>query len=545
MLSDERFLHKKMRGKISPESRCRTYVVLNLNCNDAKLFCSLLRCNKIDQDSLNNVMDSKLLLSLLMLDEKLTDENAEAALQKAIRSWLLQLPASMISILYDSLLEVMENASQVEQEHTAHEIRKDGILEIWQDLEQAKMLGKLPPLVPPKEFEVELVANRITPIIFEVVAPDFKWRPVCTKVVEVHSQPGPMLARYARTGAEELLMNIITNTFPATSAGKEPDSAHPVKNVVRVVLGGGDGTLHYILAGYVGLIYSGHLAGGITIAGASQSVDMLFYLVPLGESNTLATYIAQRDLWYDATIYRPLVDRLPLIPHIGLSKDSEGRTASTNDATRFSNSPTPSKLLTKQIENYMFEANCLLKLSIYNCEGWYNYGAQHFHCTIPFLLRAEMGIPAASVCGAEDKTILHQESIPRTSLAPLDEESLQSFMSSYSFQAEATFRPIDWTGKEGEQKIKACSFTAIQAISVPRSSEGRLGCDPCSHFLDICLMESGNAKRLKDMSDIINYVSVYRANWLIVQAEDTSKPFVILLDGELYGPFYRVSRATC
>ncbi|MCO5576443.1 hypothetical protein L7F22_030253 [Adiantum nelumboides] len=400
-------------------------------------------------------------------------------------------------------------------------------------------------VVQKKTLQQPMKIHGIVPINFKVVAPDFQWKPVCTKVVEVHSQPGPMLARYSRTGAEELLMEIIAHTFPTTNGEKGLDYNHPVKDVVRLLLGGGDGTLHYILAGYVGLIYSGHLAGGITIPGACQSVDMLFYLLPLGQNNTLGTYIAQRDLWYDATIYRPLVDRLPIIPHIGLSKDSEVQTASTNFPTHFHNSPTPSKLLTKQIENYMLEANCLLKLSIYNCEGWYNYGAQHFHCTIPFLLRAEMGVPAASVCKSEDKTILHQESIPRTSFAPLDEESLQTFMLSYSFEAEATLRPIDWTGKEGEQKIKAGSYTAIQAISVPRPSEGRLGCDPCSHLLDICLMESESSKRLKDLSDIINYVSVYRANWLIVQAQDTSKPFVILLDGELYGPFYRVRLSAC
>ncbi|MCO5576440.1 hypothetical protein L7F22_030250 [Adiantum nelumboides] len=159
MLSDARFLHKKTRGKINSKFRCKTYAVLNLNCNDAKLFCSLL-CNNTSQDYSEDVIDSKLLLSLLMLDENLTDENAEAALQKGIRSWLLQLPTSMISILYDSLLEVMEDASQVEQEHEAQDIRRAGILEIWEDLEQAKMLGKLPPLVPPKEFEVEFVAKR-------------------------------------------------------------------------------------------------------------------------------------------------------------------------------------------------------------------------------------------------------------------------------------------------------------------------------------------------------------------------------------------------
>lgn len=285
--------------------------------------------------------------------------------------------------------------------------------------------------------------------------------------------------------------------------------------------------------------------GGVTASGACRSIDMLFYVLPLGQTNTLATYIAQRDLWYDATIHRPLVDRLPMIPHIGRSRENELLAPSTKDAAQPIEYPTPSKLLTRQIENYMLEANCLLKLSIYNCEGWYNYGAQNYHCTIPFLLRAEIGLPAASVCEAEDRKTLHQECIPRTPIAPLDEHSLQLFMSSYSLQAEAIFRPIDWTGKEGEEKNKACSFTSIQAISVPKPSEARLGCDPCSHFLDICLMESGKVKRIKDMNDIINYVSVYRANWLMVQAQDTSEPFDVLLDGELYGPFYRVRLSSC
>ena len=94
-------------------------------------------------------------------------------------------------------------------------------------------------------------------ISFVFVTPELKWRPVSTKVVEVHAQPGPMLARYCKTGAEDLLMDIIAKK---EQNGKS-DSTHLVKEVVQLLLGGGDGTLHYILAGYVSLTYSGKLAG--------------------------------------------------------------------------------------------------------------------------------------------------------------------------------------------------------------------------------------------------------------------------------------------
>ena len=217
------------------------------------------------------------------------------------------------------------------------------------------------------------------------------------------------------------------------------------------------------------------------MSNAASSIDILFYLIPLGQNNTLPTYIAQRDLWYDATLYRPLIDQLPMVPHISQSKADEAQ---------FDITSTPTKLLTRQIQNYLIDAACILKLSIYNCEGWYHNGNQSYHCTIPFLLRAEMGIPAASVSEHKEMNSPHQESIPRRPLDPLNEDSLAQFASVYSLRAKVIFRPIDWEGKEGEEKINVCSFTAIQAINVPKPCDSRLGRDPRSRFLDVCLMDA-------------------------------------------------------
>ena len=56
------------------------------------------------------------------------------------------------------------------------------------------------------------------------------------------------------------------------------DSTHLVKEVVQLLLGGGDGTLHYILAGYVSLTYSGKLAGKCIYVSDTSLWDMHIYV---------------------------------------------------------------------------------------------------------------------------------------------------------------------------------------------------------------------------------------------------------------------------
>ena len=79
---------------------------------------------------------------------------------------------------------------------------------------------------------------------------------------------------------------------------------------VRVAIGGGDGTVHAILQGYVYLLAQKREL--------LDNLDVHFYVLPLGERNQLAQHLAQLDPWYAGHVFAPLQVGVPFVPfHTG------------------------------------------------------------------------------------------------------------------------------------------------------------------------------------------------------------------------------------
>lgn len=50
---------------------------------------------------------------------------------------------------------------------------------------------------------------------------------------------------------------------------------------------------------------------------------------------------------------------------------------------------------------------------------------------------------------------------------------------------------------------------------------------------------------MRSVDDLLDGSSCYHSNKLVVEASDFAKPFHVLLDGEVYGPFYRIRITPC
>ena len=163
MVSDVQFIPKRRKSSEGKESRS---IVVNMTCQNGALFQSLLQCDNACQATPDEIIDAKLLISLFILENS-GDENM---IQDGRNSWIWKLPASIAKILYDALLEVMEDASNSKQMKDAVDIRKIRIGEIWRDLEQTYILGQLPPLVPERKLpSIEFLTKRFVILFFTII----------------------------------------------------------------------------------------------------------------------------------------------------------------------------------------------------------------------------------------------------------------------------------------------------------------------------------------------------------------------------------------
>ena len=166
MVSDVQFIPKRKRGSESSEGKESRSIVVNMTCQNGALFQSLLQCDNAHQATPDEIIDAKLLISLFILK----NSGAENMIQDGRNSWLWKLPASIVKILYDALLEVMEDASNSKQMKDAMDIRKIRIGEIWGDLEQTYILGQLPQLVPERKLpSIEYLTKRFVFLFFTIV----------------------------------------------------------------------------------------------------------------------------------------------------------------------------------------------------------------------------------------------------------------------------------------------------------------------------------------------------------------------------------------
>lgn len=328
---------------------------------------------------------------------------------------------------------------------------------------------------------------------------------------------------------------------------------NPQKRSVEVLLAGGDGSLHHLLLGYIDFFYT------VQNHRLIDKMDLCVYLLPIGDVNITATYIAQRDLWYDTTIYRPLTDSIPFVPCVesrktSISKHSSFRGGGADkDGGASGDVVVPKMLVTQQIENYFLEAPYKLRTTIFSCEAWYKDPARDnksFYTTIPFFARAEIGLAAVLAAGTHNEKVVKEGApgIPRRPVLSLSAQNLYhsdvlDFLKPvYSLEASISFYPIDHEDRDEVMQTVNGSYSAILALNVPRPSEQRFGCDPSTDVLELCIMEAEipSTRRCKVLDDISNWVETYHTKEVLVQAKNFSEPFHVLLDGEVYGPFYRV-----
>lgn len=447
-----------------------------------------------------------------------------------------------------------------------------------------------------------------------------------TEVLEgTHGASGPKEKVYPNTDAGKQLHNILVELSTSSSNYKG--------KTLKLVVAGGDGTLHSFLKGFV------HVHANYPSLLEKLAVTFEVYVLPLGMSNKLASFLAYYDPWYCGTIYTTLCNDLPIVPccslgvgheapdrhateHSGektvhhrmtmvlskltdlkLNKFDSMKTSSikTNSSSvksvsspnsgrsqtslvRFKESEDdheagedegygatqrlkdirmsslPSATIAGHLlERYVADADRRLEVSVFSCEGWAVEGKRRKHFTLPFCTQAEIGLAVhlaehekgiQSLGKVLSQNVLgHRFSEGHPRAPHLPEHATAAFEQSlarYRLDVSLSFTQVDIAGNEVLSSAviaPAAGFTAISLHNVPRSGDSGRICDPRTEWLDMCVADFDTVyksrKKIKCFNDLKG-CQTYHTSRVQVEALERHKTFSILLDGELYGPFYRI-----
>lgn len=365
---------------------------------------------------------------------------------------------------------------------------------------------------------------------------------------------------------------------------------HSKNEFVRIAVVGGDATVHNAVMGYV-YVLKHHPE-------LLENIDLQFYLLPTGSRNQLASFLAQHDSWYQASAFSAALSKLPVVPHLRPSEHNEGSWqaaepapppaevtgsgrksifhAALGDATRrlsksaiasskvktaeeegFSRKVAPCEVMSRVVAGYLREAQEKLQVSIFICEAWAAVGRKTYHYNIPFCCRVEVGLPAHMVSqGAVKSTnsISHKSQsgsggLPRA--ACLKEGiDFETVANRFALKATLTLnRKCLGDTESSSSTVLAPSqgFSSIVINNIPRIGDSARIVDPSTDALDANIVEADWASRMRRRVQCMDdFHDAPRALCGQIQVETVrEKPFDITIDGQVYGPFFRIKLSPC
>ena len=439
-----------------------------------------------------------------------------------------------------------------------------------------------------REGAFHLTMPRPPPVVYDLINTDTLYEAGGSEVLE--GSLGGMGEREYEvplTSCGKELMQVLQKYHPAM----QHHYAYNSKNEhVRVAIVGGDATVHNTVMGYV-YVLKHHPE-------LLENIDLQFYLLPTGSRNQLASFIAQHDSWYQASAFSAAMNQLPVVPQLRPSESHEiaswqaaetvpapAEAASSSrksifhsalgDATRrlsksaiasskvktaeeesFSKRVAPCENLSRVLSGYLREAKEKLKVSIFICEAWAAVGRKTYHYNIPFCCRVEMGLPAHIVSQGAIKTtssISHKSQsgsagLPRA--ACLKEDDFETLANRFALKATLTLnRRCLGESESTSSTVMAPSqgFSSITVNNIPRIGDSARIVHPSSDALDVNIVEADWASRMRRrvhcMDDFHDSQTALCGQ---VQVETVrKKPFDITIDGQVYGPFFRIKISSC
>mmetsp|Transcript_30825 Transcript_30825/g.80754 ORF Transcript_30825/g.80754 Transcript_30825/m.80754 type:complete len:507 (+) Transcript_30825:1499-3019(+) len=317
--------------------------------------------------------------------------------------------------------------------------------------------------------------------------------------------------RFVRlSGSEEFEKAASTAYLHAVSSGEE-------RGTFQLCIGGGDGT---ILAFLSDLLLAHHRKPD-----AMRNLQLEIYLLPLGDANYLARFLALYDGWYGATVFSSISNPLPQLPHINAWDEEQSEDDDLVEPLAEGLS-SPLHLLRRQVRNYIRDARHTSRIVVFECEIYcYRVGLSEvfLNCTIPFCQRAQI-VNQADEHGRK---------------LPIADDKGKGMSAALNVVLEYTeMNAVGVLRQKPVKEIRQCS--SLHFSNIPREREKTVCPQPSLEALEMVAMSPDPAKRKKTrLPGVENLVfdgRSYHVTDACVSAPDGQGTFEVVLDGEKFGP---------
>lgn len=190
----------------------------------------------------------------------------------------------------------------------------------------------------------------------------------------------------------------------------------------------------------------------------------------------------------------------------------------------------PARHLRNEIEAYFREAKQPLNVKVFQCECFSLYGEEVHNYTIPFVAKVELGINSSI------RAFQEANDLPVTlSTADIMANKLFKY---FPINVSTKYVPVNPLGAaRPAQTTDLRTYTTITMTNVGNTAD-RVHPNPVRPWLEMCVVES-ETKKKKQREEALNVSTVE------IETEDKKKLIDVIIDGELYGPVYRVRISAC
>jgi len=331
---------------------------------------------------------------------------------------------------------------------------------------------------------------------------------------------------------------------------------------LRLMLAGGDELLHQVLCAWCALRQ--------TRPEVFEGLKPRFFVLPT-QRNHLAAFMARHDAWYNRHVYVPSRSDRFLLPWVRPEDDGDDKKGpmgalspkgpgaaggeAEEDALEL---PPPTLFFRRLFESYAREASLTMDAQVWQCEGYVSAESEGLRPDpkakvppipgpdqlTPFLQRVELGVMAAAAEFKRARKL--PDSVRLEDIVNGTAAAARGFDFQNPTEIVVKFTKQDAQGRLTEVVTEeAAVYQSILLSSVPRRGDPTFPAAPTAPTIELAAKlhksYTGNKQAallgrkpalLSDPKQHVVEVEVWAAN--------PNHTFGLLLDGQYFGPYYRV-----
>lgn len=315
------------------------------------------------------------------------------------------------------------------------------------------------------------------------------------------------------------------------------------KHIVKIAVGGGDATLHNVVAAYVALKQEKAAVFG--------TVDVRFYVLPLGRQNRFASFLGAYDGWYGRNMTAVSTGALKLVPALSkgqakaapdMSKESsvlDKVFSGSKSSGRKANprTPSPMQLLRDTWQSYFREARHAVAINVYEVQMWEGSPSDKKPTrVVPFLQRVEIGFAPQAKAFLESKG-QHGDD-PFNDIA----RHTKSFKP-VPVEVSIKYTQMNYYGlpRQGDAP-EVRQYKQVSIGNIPATTDQGTCPNPTVPWLEMVAIDPDTGKKKK--KGVVDE-HTYHVSTVEIEVPPGNTKFPMLIDGETYGPFSKVKITPC